>query len=64
MKGSKKWYLGAMVILAFVAFICGVQIDSAKADANNLNQLYLWVTIGCGAASLLFLYLAAKTPKV
>lgn len=61
---QKRWYLGAMVVLAFASFICGANIDSAYADSHKLNGFLLGCTIGCGIGALLFLYLASKTPKV
>lgn len=61
---KKAPYLGVMVIAAFASIISGVQIDSAHADANNLNTLWLVLTIVFGVTALGSLYLATKTPKV
>jgi len=62
-KIQKRWYLGAIVALAFLSFISGAQIDSARADANNLNTLY-WILCPLFAvAAFVFIYLASKTPK-
>lgn len=56
---KKLPYLGIMVVAALLAFICGANINGDNGEA------LLWVgAIGFGAAALIFLYLAARTPKV
>lgn len=51
MKTQNRWW-AATVILAFAAFICACQIDSAHADKYHLNGFYWVATIVLGAIAV------------
>ncbi len=61
---NKKPYLGLMVATAFIAIVSGCLINSYHADTYNLNGLYTWLCIGASSLTILFGYLAFKTPMI
>jgi hypothetical protein len=51
---------GFMVLFAFAAFLSFVQIDSAHADANDLNGLYIGATAFFALLAVIFLTKVSK----